>query len=250
MNKLKQFILLFMGIFIGYVMANFLPNDLSEKIQLSEPFSEVTRQVTSENQTTKNTLQIHEETNIQSSQPAIKYPESIENTNTSLSNTSNQELEDKYQQLSEDHQVAKNKVSALQRQLDELDPSDITSNQMEDLVAAPFKDQVASYTGSMRDQIYNFHQAEDDLDWGYTMQNYISDFILTHYNSSEINLVSVVCKLQNCELLVIENVEGSWGKLTTELTVQPWWKFTSFSSSSRNVAGSENSLAIYNFLSV
>jgi len=250
MNKLKQFILLFVGIFIGYVIANILPNETGEKIHQPEPISETKRQNTSENQTAEKNIEIREETHIQSSQPTITAPETIQNTNKDLSNSSVQELDDNYQQISEAHQIAKNKVSALQRQLDELDPSDITSKQMEDLVVAPFKDHIASYTGAMRNQIYNFHQAEDDLDWGYTMQNNISDFVLTHYNSSEINLVSVVCKLQSCELLVIENVEGSWREIAKALAQQSWWKFTSFNSSSRNVAGSENSLAIYNFLSI
>jgi hypothetical protein len=51
---------------------------------------------------------------------------------------------------------------------------------MEDLVVGPFKDYVANSTGAMRDNVYDFHQADADFDWGYNMQNYISDFILIH----------------------------------------------------------------------
>jgi hypothetical protein len=141
-------------------------------------------------------------------------------------------------------------VSSLQRQLAEFDESDITSKQMEDLVAEPFKDYVANFTGAMRDEIYDFHQAQDDFDWGYNMQNLISDFILTHFNSPDINLVSVVCKLKNCELLVIQNSEGSWKIIAQELSQQPWWKFQSTHSSSGNAPGAENRIAIYTFLSL
>lgn len=248
MNKIKQLIILFVGIFIGYLIADFTSNNISEDINLSQakPSPTIKSQVISEEVTAKNNKEI----NIQSVLPVIKQPNNLKDATKPLSNTSVEDLENKYQQLNQAYQRSKNKVSLLQRQLDELDDSDITTAQMEDLVVEPFKDHVGKFTGVMRDQVYNFHQTEDDFDWGYNMQNAISDFILTHYHYTDINLVSVLCKAQKCELLVIENIEGSWNKIAQELAQQPWWKFTSTYSFSGNVTGSENSLAIYNFLSV
>jgi len=248
MNKIKQFLILFVGIFIGYVIADFSSKNVSEELHLSqsEPLPEIKPQETSPEVTEKD----NQETNIQPVLPEVKQSKHIEETTKHLSTSSTQDLENKYQQLNEAYQAAQNKVSVLKKQLDEFNDSDITTKQMEDLVVAPFKDYVASFTGAMRDEVYNFHQAEDDFDWGYNMQNQISDFILTHYHYTDINLVSVLCREQKCELLVIENVEGSWNKIAQELAQQSWWKFTSVSSSSGNVEGAENSIAIYNFLSV
>lgn len=160
-----------------------------------------------------------------------------------------QALEHKYQELSKVQQSSKNKVASLQQELDELDNSDITTKQMEALVVAPFKNNIASFTGAQRNDIYNFHQEKDDLDWGYNMQNHISDFILTHYNANEISLISVICKHQQCELLVIQNIDEAWKKIAKDLSNQTWWKFRSSNSTSRNYAGSEYGLAIYTFLS-
>jgi hypothetical protein len=121
---------------------------------------------------------------------------------------------------------------------------------MEALVVAPFKDYMGNFTGSKRDEIYNFHQAEDDIDWGYNMQKYISEFIVTHDNSHEITLISALCKQQKCELLVLQHSDSAWDKIGRDLRQQSWWQFSSTNASSGNYPGSADDIAIYIFLAV
>lgn len=197
--------------------------------------------------------------NIEDISPSTKQLVHIENitpqeiTNPTTLNQSSsitqETLKKDYQKLKREYQALIRKVDTLNRQVDELDDSDITNEQMAALTMSPFDDIITQYTGKMRDNIFAFHQAEQDLDWGYTMQQHISDFILTHYNAPSISLISIQCKWQQCELLIIEHEQGSWFAIAKEMQQQNWWNFHSSSSSSSNARGYESSLAIYTFLS-
>ncbi|MGB1261494.1 MAG: hypothetical protein ACPG52_01185 [Cognaticolwellia sp.] len=246
MNKISLLATLCVGIFVGYIMAPVLTNEnTASDLTQDNEISTINSPVNLATQTVEDVETIVT--------PVIGTPtEKLNFTSSEVKHTSDptyQALEEKYQALRKSHQVSKNKVALLQRKLTALDTSDISIEQMEALVVDPFKGYMANFTGANRDKIYNFHQAEDDLDWGYNMQNYISDFIQTHYNMSDINLISVLCKQQMCELLVIQHTEGGWDKIVQDLRQQPWWQFQSTNSSSGNYPGSENSSAIYIFLS-
>jgi hypothetical protein len=245
MNKVKVLATLFIGIFIGYIITTFSsPNEHNENN--SALVQQFNKPSTSKNQPNI-TLKDAPEALAFLPRPLVN---KSKNLITQLSTSSHQTLEDEYQDLDKAYLQSKKKIASLQRRLDELDESDISTEQMEALVTEPFKNNISSFTGTQRNEIYSFHQEEDDLDWGYNMQNYISDFVLTHYNSNEINLVSVICKQQSCELLIAQHVDGTWQKIAQDLGDQTWWKFRSSSSTSNNYPGSDNALAIYTFLSL
>jgi hypothetical protein len=251
MNKIKLLVTLFVGIFIGCVIVTMLPNNNKINITPEKPSDVPSTQAILPQKTTQNSkATITTPTTLNADKRVNMDSNTSHSTDKQISSSAYQALERKYQELSKTHQSSKNKVASLQRKLDQFDDSDITTEQMEALVVEPFKSHIGNFTGAERNDIYNFHQAEEDLDWGYNMQNYISDFILTHYNVNEINLVSVICKQQKCELLIIQLIDGGWEKIARDFGQQPWWKFKYTSSTSSNYPGSKTNLAIYTFLSL
>jgi len=162
-------------------------------------------------------------------------------------------LNQKHLDLVQEHQVLKDKyaksqskVSTLKHQLSELDNSEVTDEEMEGLAPEPFKSFLSSFRGKTRNDIYDFHKKEEDLDWGFDTQTKISDFIQTHYYGTSVNLISVMCKQPYCEILITEKQEGAWDSIMKDITQQPWWTFSSFTTSTRSNA--ENELSIYAFL--
>jgi hypothetical protein len=139
-----------------------------------------------------------------------------------------------HQLLKDKYKKSKNKVSSLKHQLSEFDGSEASDEEMEALAPEPFKFFLSSFRGKTRNDIYDFHQKEDDVDWGYNMKNNISDFILTHYEGTNIDLTSVICKQPYCEIMVIEKQKDALNKIIKDINQQPWWTFSSTSSSSNN----------------
>ena len=45
-----------------------------------------------------------------------------------------------------------------------------------------------------------------------------------------------ICKQPYCEILVIEKEEDAWKNIMKEIRQQPWWKFSSTTSSSNNMS--------------
>jgi hypothetical protein len=154
----------------------------------------------------------------------------------------NSDLIEKNIILNNKYYKLKRKTNLLEQQLNELDGSKATNDEMEAFAPEPFKSYLSSFRGKTRNDIFDFHNKEDDLDWGYDIKNSISDFVLTHYDGTGIELISVICKQPYCEILVIEKEEDAWKNIMKDMTLQSWWKFSSTTSSSNN-------LSIYIFLS-
>ncbi len=248
MNNIKLLATLFIGIFIGYIMTN-LTASYTESVACSSIENhahDAKMPVKKPDLASEDNLQ--GDTNM--APTLVNQTEASGTDLTEMSISSQNNDKDDYQKLEQAYLESTRKISSLQRKLDEFDDSDISTEQMEALVVEPFKSNIGSFSGVERNNIYNFHQTDDDADWGYNMQNYISDFVLTHYDADGINLTSVLCKQQQCELLVIQQVEGAWQNIFQELSQQVWWKFHSSTSTSGNVAASKGDLAIYTFLSL
>lgn len=247
MNNIKILVTLFVGIFIGYVMANVISLDANSQNNLTADMSTEAPGKIERVLITKKNIEKDVE------QPSVKQVYIIEKDEDEvieIYNTVQDTSDSKYQQLETAYQLAKNKIALLQLKLEEFDDSNVSTSQMEALVDEPFKGLINSFTGVTRDQIYNFHQAEEDADWGYNMQNNISDLINTHYEVNDINLVSVICKQQQCEIQVIQHADEAWNKISQDLMEQDWWTFTSTISSAGNASNSSNDMAIYTFLSI
>ena len=155
------------------------------------------------------------------------------------------ELEAKNNQLEQKYQRTKNRLMDVTLEKESLDESIITDHQMLSLIDDEFALFRRQYKGKQRDKIYEFHQQEEDLNWGYQMNVHISDFIQTHYNSNLVTLEGVACKIDSCELLVSESESGSWPPIMEEMRSQTWWNFTSTHSSSRFGDNGKNLYYLY-----
>jgi len=156
-------------------------------------------------------------------------------------------LTEKYQDLQNKYKKTNIRLKQVTFEIESLDESDITDEQMMLLADDTFAEFRRGYRGKQRDKIFDFHKQKEDLDWGYDMQTKISDFILTHYNANGVQLFGVSCKQVNCEILINELEKNSWNLTSQELRKQAWWKFTSTTSTSRS--GENDSQLIYLFMS-
>ena len=67
-----------------------------------------------------------------------------------------------------------------------------------------------SLSSNYSKEIVEFHQAEEDLDWGYNKQDQLTDFIHTHLNYPEVNLISAKCKIDTCEVIITEKTDNEF----------------------------------------
>lgn len=155
------------------------------------------------------------------------------------------ELKAEIQQLKQKYQTINNKLMEVTMEKEALDESSISDVQMLDLKNDEFSQFRRQYKGKQRDDLYDFHQQEDDLDWGYRMSIHISDFIQTHHNSNLVALEGVTCKIDSCELLVSESESGGWPSIMRQMRSQSWWIFTSTQSSSRFGENKKNLYYLY-----
>jgi hypothetical protein len=242
MNLIKVMALVIVGAILGYSFSFIGKASNEEDLKQTIPIPSPSKALT-----IKETSTVNKHNFI-----AQKCQESEQNHEITKSNDEGK-LNQKYLTLRDEHQVLKDKyfkahseIRTLTHQLDELESNEATDEEMEQLVPEPFKSFLSSFRGRTRNDIYEFHtkedQEEENIDWGYNTKNNISDFILTHYESTSVKLISVSCKQPHCEILATEMQEGAWGKIMKDIHKQPWWKFSSTSSSSDNEF-------IYTFLS-
>jgi len=137
------------------------------------------------------------------------------------------------------------RLMSVTAQKESLDESDVTDQQMMNLKDDDFSEFRREQLGKNRDELYEFHQQDEDLNWGYQMNTQLSDFIQTHYNSNLVALKGVTCKVDTCELLIAELESGSWRTIMTDMRAQPWWQFSSTQSSSRSGEDEFNLFYLY-----
>jgi hypothetical protein len=246
MNSVKVIGILAIGAILGYSFS-FIGKASNEDSFIHDEV--ITAKETLPNTTAElkaATTEIEQEVVKQSNAPVIKKQVKTTIIDDKALNQEHLDLVKKHQVLKDKYTKSKNKIASLKHQLSDLDDSEATDEEMEGLAPEPFKSFLSSFRGQTRNDIYDFHKKEDDLDWGFDTQTKISDFIQTHYNGTSVNLISVICKQPHCEILVTEKQEDAWESIMKDITMQPWWTFSSFTSSTRSNA--ENELSVYAFL--
>jgi len=185
--------------------------------------------------------------------PLVEAPiDNNENNTIAIATTNNEmvvannELIDKYQRLEEKHAQLLSKTRSLEKMLGEHYQSEITNEQLQLLTPTEFDNLIIGHTGKARDDIHDFHQADEDLDWGYSMSQKISDFISTHEKGFAIEMVSIICKDSSCELLLKEKQDSAFTPIMRQMNIEPWWRFNSHRSSS---SGKEGEYIYYIYLS-
>lgn len=124
----------------------------------------------------------------------------------------------------------------LKQELGQLVESEVTDEEMMAILEEPFSHFLLSFKGEQRDQIYDFFQQPEDHDWGYDMQLSIADFFQNHEYRKEVELVGATCKIDRCELRVLEAQPelGRFQAVYQQMRRMPWWEFKSTHSSSSN----------------
>ena len=244
MYKINFLLCFALGTLFGYIAHSLVSNTPTEKHTVKKTL-----------QNTEKTIDYNKIDNLAASTKVAatnaKLPQKIKiiPQKSSISQLSSkiEELNTKYQNLQDKYQRTNNRLIDVTLEIESLDESDITDEQMMALVNDDFSEFRRGYRGAQRDKIFDFHQLDEDLDWGYDMQTKISDFILTHYSANDVRLRAIACKEVSCELLIEEVEKNAWGSIMESLTKQAWWKFRSTNSSSRS--GENESVLIYLFMS-
>lgn len=92
----------------------------------------------------------------------------------------------------------------LKQQLKILQPSPVSNEDIKALFPEEIGEQLSYTQGEMREDIFEYHQLAEDLDWGYIKQQEIYNFIISHPNSNLIKITSLSCKIDTCELILEE----------------------------------------------
>lgn len=108
-------------------------------------------------------------------------------------------MQDKMLEIATENAMLKHKISRLE-------PSDFDDDVLKELVPAPHDRTLTILPDKIKQEILDLHQQEDDPDWGYIKQQQLTDFITTHVNFEYVNLTSVMCKINQCEVILDEKI--------------------------------------------
>lgn len=92
----------------------------------------------------------------------------------------------------------------LKHRLEQLEPSNVSDEQIKAIIPEEYASIVSSFSGKIKEQIVDLHQQEDDLDWGLRKQQELLYFINTHQNGHQILITSLICKIDQCQLILDE----------------------------------------------
>lgn len=249
MGLLKAIGILVVGIFIGCTLT-FISNEKQsnsdtsilhvEKTSADDKYQDLTLEKVEKSTTTKQAPCPQ-----QCSQ--LSYDEKSKVNEFTSIIEENATLKQKFKVLEQKLRQSKQKINTLNRQVGELDESNITDEELLALVPKEYENLIVNFRGQMRDDIYDFHNQPEDLDEGFDLSHNISSFIVSHADSFGVELNSVICKKSYCELLIKEIERPSWDRIFQDLSRQDWWKFSSINSSSTSDV--DENIVIYNFMS-
>lgn len=101
--------------------------------------------------------------------------------------------------------------------------SSITNEEIDLLVPAPFNEHVKRGPGKIREKLKEFSEASEQNDWDARIQNRMTDYLLGNSYSQFIELHSVSCKANLCEVRGRELKPNVFVFLITEMSLQDWW---------------------------
>ena len=102
-------------------------------------------------------------------------------------------------------------------------PSKISDEEIDKLVPAPYNEALKRTHGPLREKYKEFADSNQQEDWDRTTQNRITDALLGNTYSKFIELESVVCKVNFCEVRGRELKPQVINLLFSEMMLQDWW---------------------------
>ncbi|QYJ75441.1 hypothetical protein [Shewanella sp. FJAT-52076] len=96
---------------------------------------------------------------------------------------------------------------------------------------APFAALMAKQQGMLAELFITLQTEPKDDDWAVVMEQQISDFILTHAQSGDVEIQAINCKKKTCEIRGFELIPKGWDKIFKEMVDESWWTFRSTAAS-------------------
>lgn len=108
--------------------------------------------------------------------------------------------------------------------------AELSDAEIDKILPAPFNAVIKGNHGNDRDIYKKFSQASEPKDWDISMQNKLSDAILSSPYANALSIDSILCKGDICEVRIVEYKDGVWALLMAEMRMQTWWDFGANSS--------------------
>ncbi|WP_158971801.1 hypothetical protein [Paraglaciecola sp. L3A3] len=195
-NSLLKYLLIFViGGGLGYFISNSSQQDISDLFPLS---------IASSNHPANNLAPI--ENNATVATPDDKTNQLTCDENTTQLAIAKQKINHLQNTMNDNINEIEQENARLKYQLEQQAPSDVSTEAINSLVPEPYNEYVSTMPSNIKQEIYDFHQQPEDLDWGYNKQQQLKDFITTHVNSEFIKLTSIMCKIYQCEIILDEKI--------------------------------------------
>lgn len=109
--------------------------------------------------------------------------------------------------------------------------NDISDEDIDKVLPAPFNQALKNQHGGLRGKYKEFAESDQQSDWDKEVQYKLSDAITGSPYAKFINLESIQCKINLCEIRLYETKEGVWSLMMAEMRLQDWWSFGIISAS-------------------
>jgi len=101
--------------------------------------------------------------------------------------------------------------------------SNISDEEIDKLVPAPYNDALKRSNGPLREKYKQFADSNQQEEWDKNTQNRMTDALLGNTYSKFIELESVVCKVNFCEVRGRELKPQVVNLIFSEMMLQDWW---------------------------
>ena len=140
--------------------------------------------------------------------------------------------------------IAEQKASENPTQPSSAGVSNITDEEIDKIVPSPFNEHVKRTPGKLREKLKEFSEATEQDEWDINIQNKVTDFLLGSSYSKFIELHSVNCKANFCEIRGRELKTNVFGVLFPEMMLQDWWDIADSQWSNGGASGEFYALVI------
>ncbi len=113
-------------------------------------------------------------------------------------------------------------------------PNEISDEDIDKVIPAPFNQSLKNRHGDLREKYKDFAATNQQQDWDRNIQNKLTDAILSSPYEKFLNIESLQCKANLCEIRLYETKNGVWSLIQAEMRLQDWWDFGTSSSSGFN----------------
>ncbi|PUA27663.1 MAG: hypothetical protein B0W54_14025 [Cellvibrio sp. 79] len=102
--------------------------------------------------------------------------------------------------------------------------TNLSDEEIDKLVAAPFNDVLKKVRGPLREKYKNFAEATEQDEWDRNTQNRITDALMGNAYSKFIELDSIACRASYCEIRGRELKPQVINLMVSEMMLQDWWE--------------------------